>query len=128
MKRLERLAAALTPKRWPVRWRLAAVSAGLTFIILVIFALVVGRLTSNRLHDNFDDELRDATTQFVRESQLPAGFSDLQRAAAGASAIRVLDINGHPDPANPGPDLGPPPHDVPGFTSAGSQRVFTVLV
>jgi len=34
MKRLERLAAALTPKGWPVRWRLAAVSAGLTFIIL----------------------------------------------------------------------------------------------
>ena len=50
MKRLERLRAALTPKRWPVRWRLAAVSAVLTFLILVIFALVVGRLTSNRLH------------------------------------------------------------------------------
>ena len=45
MKRLERLRATLTPKRWPVRWRLASVSAVLTFLILVIFALVVGRLT-----------------------------------------------------------------------------------
>ena len=42
MKRLERLRAALTPKRWPVRWRLASVSAVLTFLILVIFALVGG--------------------------------------------------------------------------------------
>ena len=59
MKRLERILAALTPKRWPVRWRLAAVSATLTLIILVIFAVVVGRLTSNRLQSDFDDELRD---------------------------------------------------------------------
>ena len=46
MKRLEQLVSALTPKRWPVRWRLAAVSAVLTFLILVIFALVVGRAVS----------------------------------------------------------------------------------
>src|SRR6266498_3241369 len=59
MTRLDRIVAALTPKRWPVRWRLAAVSATLTLIILVIFALVVGRLTSNRLHGDFNDELRD---------------------------------------------------------------------
>ena len=59
MKRLERILAALTPNRWPVRWRLAAVSAALTLIILVIFAVVVGRLTSNRLQSSFDNELRD---------------------------------------------------------------------
>jgi hypothetical protein len=53
MKRLEQLLEALTPKRWPVRWRLAAVSAVLTFLILVIFALVVGRLTSTRLEADF---------------------------------------------------------------------------
>jgi hyaluronan synthase len=42
MKRPERLRSALTPKRWPVRWRLAAVSAVLTFLILVMFAVVEG--------------------------------------------------------------------------------------
>jgi hypothetical protein len=34
----------IPPSRWPVRWRLAGVSAGLTFLILLIFALGVGRL------------------------------------------------------------------------------------
>ena len=28
----------LSPRRWPVRWRLAGVSAGLTLVILVVFA------------------------------------------------------------------------------------------
>ena len=130
MKRLEPLAAALTPKRWPIRWRLAAVSAGLTFLILVIFALVVGRLTSGRLQSNFDDELRDATTQLVREGQFPGTSPDLERIVADATAIRLLNVSG--DPANPtasGPDLGPPPHQVPGFTNAaGSLRVYTVGV
>ena len=63
MKRLERILAALTPKRWPVRWRLAAVSATLTLVILVIFAVVVGRLTSNRLQSDFNDELRDTAAR-----------------------------------------------------------------
>ena len=59
MNKLENILAALTPKRWPVRWRLAAVSATLTLIILVVFAVVVGRLVSNRLNGDFNDELRD---------------------------------------------------------------------
>ena len=37
----------LSVRRWPVRWRLAGVSAGLTLLILVVFALVVGQLASN---------------------------------------------------------------------------------
>ena len=53
--------SALTrPARWPVRWRLAAVSAGLTLVILLAFAFVVGRLVSDRLRDDFSDELRSA--------------------------------------------------------------------
>jgi two-component system, OmpR family, sensor kinase len=57
MTRLKRVLDRLTPKRWPVRWRLAAVSAGLTLVILVIFALVVGRLTANRLQSDFNDDV-----------------------------------------------------------------------
>jgi signal transduction histidine kinase len=70
MKRLERILAALTPKRWPVRWRLAAVSAALTLIILIIFAVVVGRLTSNRLHDDFNDDVRSAAFTIAGETQV----------------------------------------------------------
>jgi two-component system, OmpR family, sensor kinase len=70
MKRLERILAALTPKRWPVRWRLAAVSATLTLIILVIFAVVVGRLTSNRLQGDFNDDVRGTASTIASETQV----------------------------------------------------------
>jgi two-component system, OmpR family, sensor kinase len=70
MKRLEQLAAALTPKRWPVRWRLAAVSAVLTFLILVIFALVVGRLTSNRLRADFNQDIRSSAISTAQNTHL----------------------------------------------------------
>src|SRR4051794_26432039 len=70
MKRLERLAAALTPKRWPVRWRLAAVSAVLTFLILVIFALVVGRLTPNRLHTDFNQDVQSTAVTAAENTHL----------------------------------------------------------
>src|SRR4051794_41970440 len=48
------------PRLWPVRWRLTAVSAVLTFLILVAFALVVGRLASNRIRGDFDTELTES--------------------------------------------------------------------
>jgi two-component system OmpR family sensor kinase len=128
MKWLERILEALTPKRWPVRWRLAAVSAVLTFVILVVFALVVGRLTQSRIQSNFNDELRDATTQLVREGQF-GSTPDLERIVADASAIRLLDVNGDPVGSARSPDLGPPPDQLPGFTDApDSLRVYTEAV
>jgi len=76
MKWLERLASALTPKRWPVRWRLAAVSAVLTFLILVIFAFVVGRLTSSRLHSDFNQDVSEtASTIATRKCRGNSGGS-----------------------------------------------------
>src|SRR5437763_8456735 len=59
------------PRRWPLRWRLTAVLAGLTCLILVVFALVVGRLASNRLHGDFDNELT-AGAQAVAAQVPPA--------------------------------------------------------
>ena len=47
------------PWLWPVRWRLTAVSATLTFLILVTFAVVVGRLASSRLKSDFQTELTE---------------------------------------------------------------------
>jgi two-component system, OmpR family, sensor kinase len=131
MKRLERLLAALTPKRWPVRWRLAAVSAALTLIILVMFAVVVGRLTSNRLQSSFDNELRDNAARLA--AQIPIAQNpftgqptcDLrgETALAENAAIRVVTpefIVCQP----PGtPRLGPPEPDT--VSDAGSLRVAT---
>ena len=125
MKRLEQLAAALTPKRWPVRWRLAAVSAVLTFLILVIFALVVGRLTSNRLQTDFNDELRDASTQLATQLHVQSmDSSQLRQTLADAAGIRVIRVNGDTLGAGQS-NLGPPPSTIPGFTNVGSLRVYT---
>ncbi len=42
----------------PIRWRLAVTSAGLTFVILLAFAVVIGMFTANRLRSDFDNDLR----------------------------------------------------------------------
>jgi two-component system, OmpR family, sensor kinase len=55
----------LHPHSWPLRWRLTAVLAGTTCLILVAFALVVGRLASNRLHSDFDTELKSNATKIA---------------------------------------------------------------
>ncbi len=72
------------PHRWPLRWRLTAVLAGLTCVILVVFALVVGRLASNRLHGDFDSELTSSAHALA--AQIPAvrfGFTDRLRLPEG---------------------------------------------
>jgi len=45
-------------RRLPVTLKLATVSAALTFMILLLFATVIGALFQQRLHANFDDDLR----------------------------------------------------------------------
>src|SRR4051795_9520735 len=127
MKRLERIVSALTPKRRPVRWRLAAVSAVLTFLILVIFALVVGRLTSNRLQSNFNDELRDQAEGIALQLQLTGGEHVVspspQAMAVTGAAIRIVQSDGSVfRQTNNAPDLGLP---HPGLADQGSLRVYT---
>src|SRR3954469_25087996 len=118
MKRLERLAAALTPKRWPVRWRLAAVSAVLTFLILVIFAVVVGRLTSNRLHGDFNEDLTRYATNLSHQpvavaSMLNGSLAPRELALPNGARIALTDGQGNvywpPDATT---SLGPPRGEV----------------
>ena len=40
-----------------MRWRIAITTAGLTLLILVGFALVLGNLVGDRIRDDFEDEL-----------------------------------------------------------------------
>ena len=46
--------------RIPIRWRLAGGSAILTLVILCGFAVAVGVLTSQRIHDDFRQDVKDA--------------------------------------------------------------------
>jgi two-component system OmpR family sensor kinase len=140
MKRLERLRAALTPKRWPVRWRLAAVSAVLTFLILVIFALVVGRLTSSRLHNDFNDDLSRSASQLGAEARFGVNvYSGQQRldfthalrdmAPTSNAALRVVDRTGTVLAPLNASNLGPPTssvHQAGNFAVASAPITATV--
>jgi signal transduction histidine kinase len=48
------------PKRVPIRWRLAGGSALLTLVILCGFAGAVGTLTAQRIHSDFDTQVRSS--------------------------------------------------------------------
>ena len=87
---------ALAVRRWPVRWRLAAVSATLTMLILLVFAFVVGRLAADRIEENFDDEVMATASEVRTQMQLdqaginaPAGRDLLDLLMAGDAAVRI---------------------------------------
>jgi len=48
------------PRAWPVRWRLAAVSSGLTLLILVVVGGAIGQITTQRIRDDFNEEVKGA--------------------------------------------------------------------
>src|SRR5215213_6503248 len=118
------LATFTSPRRWPVRWRIAGVSAALTFLILVVFALVVGRLVTERLRNDFDDEVRDAAIQ-LSSNVLPPSAQHMT--VAGTAEVRIVTANGTVlFVAPPGaPSLGPPRV---GLTTLGSLRVVTTPI
>ena len=118
-----------TRLRLPIRLKLATVSAAFTFIILLLFAVVVGVVSERKLHGGFDNDLR-ATAADLQERirvradndgrlQLVPPTDIVRAAAAGGAVIRVLDRNGQQLAATRGaPDLGPPVdgvRDVPGY-------------
>jgi len=57
-------------ERIPVRWRIAVTTAGLTLLILVIFALVLGQVVGNRIRSDFRDELRSAGRSLAAETRV----------------------------------------------------------
>jgi two-component system OmpR family sensor kinase len=112
-------------ERIPVRWRIAITTAGLTFLILVCFALVLGNVVGSRIRSDFREELRSAArslgaeTRVSNDSVLGAVVDSppLRAFALPEDAqIKVLDQYGHPlAGTNPGINLGPPTrgiHDV----------------
>jgi two-component system OmpR family sensor kinase len=55
------------PRAWPVRWRIASVSAGLTLAILMIFGGVIGQIATSRIRDDFNNEVHNAVVTLQRE-------------------------------------------------------------
>ena len=107
------------PAYWPIRWRLAGVSAGLTLVILIVFGAVVGQLATDRLRSDFEDELRGAASQLALQIELAptnefGGFSyrgpDLDEVAmANDAAAQLVFATGVAIKSTPrAPDMGPP--------------------
>jgi two-component system, OmpR family, sensor kinase len=108
-----RLSAAF--ERLPIRTRLAGVSALLTFIILCVFALIVGSLTVHRIRADFDREVSASATEFAGLLRIEVTAADtlrvqpnLDRYAASAHAvIRILYPAGNVlETTRRAPDLG----------------------
>jgi signal transduction histidine kinase len=118
-----------------VRWRLAGASALLTLIILVVFALVVGRLAANRIQGDFNDELGDAAHTLARSTRV--GISNGETvintavpmedfALVNNAVIRIVDLNGRPIAGTAQTvDLGPPRG---GITKVSGMHVATARI
>jgi len=119
---------------WPVRWRLAAVSAGLTLAILLVFGAVIGQLASSRIRDDFNREVNGAAESLAGEVRIVSTpISTYFRGPRlddyvhpdGASA-RIFDANGSLLKASTGASgLGPP---LAGLSTYGGMRVATTAV
>ena len=116
-------------RHWPVRWRIAGVSAGLTLLILVCFALLVGRLATERLQSDFRDELQSTANQLAIEGRLgdPRNFFR-DTVMSGDGLVRVVDAAGTPLQGTPTePSFGSPKPDVTqiGEYEVAAQEVLT---
>ena len=140
MRRLGKLVswwpAGLRPNSWPVRWRLAAVSASLTLAILLVFGAVVGQLATTRIRDDFNREVSEAAETLAGEFRIvytPLGTLSVQRGPQlddfvrpAEAAARVYDVNGNLIKESTGsPYLGPPSS---GLADQGDLRVATAAV
>jgi two-component system OmpR family sensor kinase len=126
----------LRPSSWPVRWRLAGVSAGLTLVILLAFGAVIGQVATSRIRDDFNREVSDAAQTLAHEFRIvytPLGTISVKQGPQlddfvrpdGASA-RVLDVNGNLIRESEGAArMGPPSS---GLSSHGELRVATALI
>jgi signal transduction histidine kinase len=99
--------------RLPIRLKLAAVSGGLTFAILLAFALVVGGFTERKLQSSFDSELRATAADLQSRFQVNGFGSQIDTelfrfAATGGAVLRIHDrVNNRVYGISGSPSLGP---------------------
>lgn len=122
----------LWPPNWPIRVKLTAVSAGLTFVILVMFGFGVGQLTTNQLRENFEEETQADAEALSREILRQGGLTP---GAPSVTLGRLLDrgpdraevlllANGATLTFRDTPSLGS--WDAPGLTVVDGYQVATV--
>jgi two-component system, OmpR family, sensor kinase len=121
-------------RRWPVRSRIALVSAALTAVILIAFALVVGRLVSDRLHTDFENDLLANVSAYANgKLQVSYGPDGLridpaigQLPLPNDAQVRIVAADGSVAAPSGASGFGAPrPGEV---TSHGSLKVASALL
>jgi two-component system OmpR family sensor kinase len=132
-------------RRLPIRVRLAIISAGLTFVILMLFAVVIGHFAANQVRSSFDHDLQRTVTDLAERVPvqttdantpvfgtglprvfLPPGDEVIEAAASGNAVLRVVTPSGTVTHQNQNAaDLGPP---AAGIHDYGRYRVATRAV
>jgi two-component system, OmpR family, sensor kinase len=126
--------AQLRPSSWPVRWRLAGVSAGLTLVILLVFGAVVGQVATSRIRDDFNREVSGAAQTLAAEIRIASTpistfyrgprLDDFVR--SDDASARVFDAGGNLIKESTGAEaLGPL---AAGISDHGQMRVATARV
>src|SRR3954469_15658560 len=125
----------LHPGTWPVRWRLAMASAGLTMAILLVFAAVIGHLAGQRVRSDFNRELKDAVTSLAREVRVQDTLTDTvivrkpnldDFVKPNDAAVRIFDAHGILiDQSSGAGNLGPP---ILGIREVRNLRVATAAL
>ena len=125
------------PGSWPLRWRLAVASAGLTLAILIVFAAVIGDLATERVRSDFNRELRSGASTLASHThfiETPEGNTLVlspelrDYSLANDATARVLNLDGErleSYPPHHFVNLGPISS---GITASGSLRVATAAV
>ena len=124
--------STLWPPNWPIRYKLTAVSAGLTFVILVLFGFGVGQLAATQLRENFREETgADAEAlarEILREGGLTPGASSktlgrlLDRRPDRAEVLLLANLTSLRYPGVPSLGEWSPP----GLTEIDGYQVATV--
>jgi two-component system, OmpR family, sensor kinase len=120
-------------ERLPIRWRLALTSAGLTFVILAVFAIGVYQVTTARVRSDFNneiaasvDKLRDGLDLTIDAQKQPPVIvnTPLNVVASKNAVIRILNPNNGTIFAQTAdaPNLGRPVH-LPSTETAAGYRV-----
>ncbi|HEX6666552.1 MAG TPA: HAMP domain-containing sensor histidine kinase [Solirubrobacterales bacterium] len=118
-----------------MRWRLAAVSSGLTLAILLVFGIAIGEMATQRVRNDFDGEVQNAAQTLASEFRVvytPLGSVADQGPNLSAfvlpddASARVLDIEGHIKTRTRGSaHLGPVEA---GLADHGGMRVATAQI
>jgi two-component system, OmpR family, sensor kinase len=120
-------------QRWPIRWKLAIVSASLTFAILLTFGGIVGEVATSRIRSDFNRDLEEAATRLVSRTRIverafsePVVYSPNLAAVSLPNGATARVVNGEGTVLDEAPkqsaDLGPPSA---GIGSVGGLTVAT---